>query len=172
MLTSVESSGREGRALDIAFRISIVLKGLDGGLELIGGVLLLVLSPTALNGIARVVFQRELLEDPHDFVANHVLTLTAGLHVSGTLFGAVYLLLHGLVKVILVWAVLKERLWAFPWMIVFLLAFIVFQCWQMILHFSLGLLLLTLFDVFVTWLTALEYRKRRRRMPGGSLASP
>jgi uncharacterized membrane protein len=156
------SADGNGRALDLTFRISIVLKGLDGALEVIGGVLLLLLTPTALNGIARVVFQHELIEDPTDFVATHVLHLTAGLSVSATLFGAAYLLLHGLVKVVLVWAVLRERLWAFPWMIAFLAAFIVYQSYEMILRFSVGLLLLTLFDVFVTWLTIVEYRKRRR----------
>jgi uncharacterized membrane protein len=153
---------RDGRALDITFRISIVLKGADGFIELIGGALLLFLSPTALNDIAQVVFQHELLQDPHDFIATHVLHLTAGLDESSTLFGAVYLMLHGLVKVVLVWAVLREKLWAFPWMIAFLLAFIAYQGYEMALHFTIGLLLLTIFDVFVTWLTALEYRKRRR----------
>jgi uncharacterized membrane protein len=34
--------------------------------------------------------------------------------------GAVYLLAHGLVKVILVAALLKNQLWAYPWTIAFL----------------------------------------------------
>ena len=33
------------------------------------------------------------------------------------LFGAVYLLTHGLVKVVLVVALLLNKLWAYPWMI-------------------------------------------------------
>jgi uncharacterized membrane protein len=160
--TDSARAARRGRALDVTFRISIILKGLDGAFELIAGVVLLFLSPSALQGIARVVFQQELSENPHAFVATSVLHLTSGLSTSATLFGAVYLLLHGLVKVLLVWAVLKEKLWAFPWMIVFLLAFIAYQGFEMTQHFTIGLLLLTVFDLFVTWLTVLEYRKRRR----------
>jgi uncharacterized membrane protein len=161
------SSNPPGTALDRTFRVSIVLKGLDGILEIIGGALLLVVSPSAINGVARVLTQHELGEDPKDFLATRLLEATGALTVSASLFGAFYLLAHGLVKVVLVVAVLRDKLWAYPWMIAFLLAFIVYQAYEMFAHFSLGLLLLTVFDVFVTWLTVLEYRKHRR-----SRASP
>jgi uncharacterized membrane protein len=90
------------------------------------------------------------------------LRLTSTLTVSSTLFGAAYLLVHGIAKVVLVWAVLRDRLWAYPWLIAFLLVFIGYQAYEMIVHFSLGLLLLTIMDGLIVWLTWLEYRKRRR----------
>ena len=40
-------------ALDKTFKIGLVLKGLDGVLEVIGGILLLFLSPQAIQHIAR-----------------------------------------------------------------------------------------------------------------------
>jgi uncharacterized membrane protein len=148
-------------ALDRIFKISLVLKGLDGVLELIGGILLLLVSPSQISALARFLTQHELAEDPHDFVANNLLHITSNLTVSASLFGAVYLLLHGAVKVVLVWAVLKDRLWAYPWMIGFLIVFIGYQIYQMAVAFSVALLLLTAFDAFIVWLTVLEYRKRR-----------
>ncbi|MCU1584997.1 MAG: hypothetical protein JWM49_1553 [Microbacteriaceae bacterium] len=147
--------------LDRTFRISLVLKGLDGLLELVGGILLLLVSPSQIGAIGRFLTQHELSEDPKDFVATHLVNLTSGLTVSASLFGAIYLLLHGAVKVVLVWAVLKDRLWAYPWMIGFLIVFIGYQIYQMAVTFSVGLLVLTAFDVFIVWLTLLEYRKRR-----------
>jgi uncharacterized membrane protein len=150
-------------ALDRIFRVSLVLKGLDGVLELVGGILLLLVSPSQISALARFLTQHELTEDPHDFVANNLLHLTSNLTVSASLFGAVYLLLHGAVKVVLVWAVLKDQLWAYPWMIGFLIVFIGYQIYQMAVTFSIALLLLTAFDVFIVWLTVLEYRKRRVR---------
>ncbi len=147
-------------ALDRTFRVSLVLKGLDGLLELVGGVLLLLVSPNQIGALARFLTQHELSEDPHDFIATQLLHLTSSLTVSASLFGAIYLLLHGLVKVVLVWAVLRDKLWAYPWMIAFLLVFIVYQIYQISVSFSLGLILLTAFDLFVVWLTWLEYRKR------------
>ena len=102
--------------LDKIFRVSLILKGLDGVLELVGGMLLLVLTPAQIGSALRLLTQHELSEDPRDLVANALVRLAGTLTVSATLFGAAYLLLHGTVKVILVWAVLRDKLWAYPWM--------------------------------------------------------
>jgi uncharacterized membrane protein len=77
------------------------------------------------------------------------------------LFGAAYLLSHGLVKIVLVAALLRNKLWAYPWMIVFLIAFIAYQVYRMTFAPSIGLVALTIFDAFVAWLTYREYRKQR-----------
>jgi len=82
---------------------------------------------------------------------------------SSVRFGAAYLISHGVVKIVLVTALLRNKLWAYPWMIAFLLAFIAYQVYRMTFAFSIGLLALTVFDVFVTWLTYLEYGKQRAR---------
>ena len=148
-------------ALDRTFRVSLILKGLDGVFELVGGILLLVVTSDQINAIVRLVTQHELSEDPKDFVANYLLHTAGGLTASTTLFGAIYLLLHGLAKVLLVTAVLLDKLWAYPWMVAFLIAFIVYQLYQIALSFSVGLTLLTAFDVFIVWLTVVEYRKHR-----------
>ncbi|TDW29806.1 DUF2127 domain-containing protein [Cryobacterium psychrophilum] len=149
--------------LDRTFRVSLILKGLDGVLELIGGVLLLVVAPEQLGAITRLLTQHEISEDPHDVIANSLLNLTADLSVSATLFGAAYLLLHGLVKVVLVWAVLRDQLWAYPWMIGFLLVFIAYQSYQIATAPSWGMILLTAFDIFIVWLTWREYGLHRTR---------
>jgi uncharacterized membrane protein len=149
--------------LDRIFWVSLTLKGLDGVLELVGGVLLLIVSPSQIGALGRILTQHELAEDPDDVIANAVLHFTGNLNISTSLFGAVYLLLHGLVKVVLVWAVLRDKLWAYPWMIAFLIAFIAYQSYRMIVGFSWGLLLLTLFDAFVVWITWREYGIHKAR---------
>lgn len=53
-------------------------------------------------------------EDPHDFIARHLLRSAGHLTHGTTLFAAVYLLSHGLAKVILVVAVLREHLGPTP----------------------------------------------------------
>lgn len=149
--------------LESTFRVSLVLKGLDGVLELVGGVLLLMMAPGQIGVIVRTLTQHELAEDPNDLIAGWLMHLAETMTVSVSLFGAFYLLLHGLVKIVLVWAVLKNKLWAYPWMIVFLLIFIVFQTYQLWGSFSWGLLLLTLFDLWITWLTWHEFRSHQSR---------
>ena len=149
-------------ALDRTFRISVGLKGLDGLLEIVGGVALLFIAPATLQSWARTLTAHELAQDRHDFIATHLLHSASQLSRSTTLFGAVYLLTHGIAKVVLVVAVLRNQLWAYPWMIALLGVFIAYQLYRLTVRFSVGLTLLTLFDIFVVWLTVLEYRKRRR----------
>jgi uncharacterized membrane protein len=71
------------------------------------------------------------------------------------------------VKVVLVWAVLRDRLWAYPWMIAFLGIFIVYQAYRIVVRITLGMVLLTLFDLVVVWLTVREYRRNRERVREG-----
>jgi uncharacterized membrane protein len=71
-------------------------------------------------------------------------------------------LLHGAVKVVLVVALLLNKLWAYPWMIVVLLIFIGYQLYRIALHPSAGLVALTVFDGLIVLLTWREYRRQRR----------
>ena len=150
--------------LDRVFDVSVTLKGVDGVLELIGGVLLFFLTQDRLNAIVAFLTQHELSEDPKDFLATHVVSYAHSLSASASLFLALYLLSHGIVKIVLVVALLQQRLWAYPWMIVFLGSFIVYQIYRLVLHLSVGLLALTVFDVFIVGLTIMEYRKHRARV--------
>ena len=119
-MTSTMRWFRPQSLLDQAFQIGIILKGLDGVLEVIGGLLLLVVSPATIDRVVTGLTQHELSEDPHDFLATHLLKTAHGLTGSAVLFGAAYLLSHGAVKIILVAALLKNELWAYPWTIAFL----------------------------------------------------
>lgn len=148
------------------FRVSVTLKGIDGLLEIVGGVLLLLLPASSINAIARILTQHELSQDPTDFIATHLRDGAASLTGSLTPFAALYLLVHGIVKAVLVVAVLRGRTGAYPWMIGFLVAFVFYQAYELILHLTIGLTLLTLFDLLIIWLTVHEYRLRRRQATG------
>jgi uncharacterized membrane protein len=150
-----------GDLLDQAFVIGIALKGLDGIFEVVGGLLLFIASPAAITSLARALTQHELSQDPHDFLATHLLHAAGGLTGGTVRFGGAYLLSHGLVKIVLVAALLRNKLWAYPWMIAFLLAFIGYQLYRITFAPSIGLVGLTAFDTVVTWLTWREYQKQR-----------
>ena len=151
---------RSPHLLDQTFEVGIILKGLDGVLEVTGGLLLLVVSPATIDRVVTSLTQHELSEDPHDLLATHLLRTAHGLTGSAVLFGAAYLLAHGVVKVVLVTALLKNQLWAYPWTIAFLGVFIVYQLYRLSLRASVGLTVLTIFDAFIAWLTYREYRKQ------------
>ena len=147
--------------LDRLFEIGIILKGLDGILESIGGLLLLTVSPATISRLTSRLTQHELSEDPHDFIANHLLHYAHGLTGSAVTFAAVYLLLHGVTKILLVIALLRNQMWAYPWMIAFLLIFIGYQLYRIALSPTIGLSALTAFDAFIVWLTWREWNKQK-----------
>ena len=148
--------------LDRLFEIGIIGKGLDGAAELLGGLLLLWASPDRIRHLAVVLTQGELSEDPHDLIAMRILHSADGLTGGAVRFGAIYLLAHGAVKVVLVIALLLDKFWAYPWMIGVLSLFIGYQLYRIALHPSAGLIALTIFDAVILALTAREYRRQRQ----------
>jgi uncharacterized membrane protein len=146
---------------DRVFEVGILLKGLDGLLEIAGGILLFFIKPEYLNSLALTLTQHELAEDPHDFLASHILHTTADLATGSLIFGAIYLLSHGLVKIVLVWEILHNRLWAYLGLIYLTIGFMIYQIYRWTYSHSLSLILLTVFDAVIVYLTVIEYRKRR-----------
>lgn len=139
------------------FAAGMWIKALDGALEMIGGLLLLVLSPAAIGRLVMALTQHELVEDPHDRVAT-ALRSAGHLSASAQLFGSVYLIAHGLIKIGVVAGVLRGYRWAYPIAIGFLGLFIAYQVYRLSYAFNAGLLALTLFDIGMVGLTWHEYR--------------
>jgi uncharacterized membrane protein len=146
---------------DKAFRIGLLFKGLNGLLECIGGIFLLVVRPEQINHWAQRLTEGELSRDSHDYIANHILKSAHDLTGASLLFGALYLLSHGAVKLVLVIEVLRGRLWAYVALIVVTALFIIYQVYKIADKFSLGLLLLTIFDFIIIYLTQKEYRRHK-----------
>jgi len=48
------------------FAVSVLIKGVDGVLETIGGILFMLVSPKALNSLVIFLTAHELSEDPDD----------------------------------------------------------------------------------------------------------
>lgn len=161
----------DGDSLDRTFVVGIVLKGLNGVLEVVGGVPLLVATPELIRAVIDRITRAELAEDPHDVVATWLThwSTSESLSQSGLRFAAAYLVAHGVVKLVLVRALLRDKLWAYPWMIGFLALFIGYQFWMIARQPTLWLIGLTVFDIGLTWLTVREWQ--RHREPGPAMAS-
>jgi uncharacterized membrane protein len=133
------------------FVLSVLAKGLHALIEIAGGLALYLFSAGA---IARWLDEI----DRHDWVARHF-------PASEQHFYAFYLLSHGLVKVVLVVFLLREKLWAYPASIAVFGLFIAYQLYRYSFTHDIGLILLSLFDVFVIYLAVHEYRLLRNHLP-------
>ncbi len=152
---------RRGRIAHILFDISVVTKGVDGALEILGGVLLSFLNPMQIHNVIRALTEHELSEDPRDLLATYLRNSTQHLSGAAQAFAATYLLWHGIVKLTLVAALLLRRRWAYPTAILAFLLFLVYQLYRYSHTGAPELLVLSILDVFVIGLTWLEYRRLR-----------
>ena len=96
------------------FQVSVLVKGAHALIECSGGLALALASTTSIAGLVNRLTQEELIEDPNDFVATHLLSLAQGFSVSSKNFYAFYLLSHGIVKLALVAGLLRNKMWAYP----------------------------------------------------------
>ena|SRR5690242_17255769 len=152
------------RRIHQIFELGVLLKGAHALIECIGGLALALVSTSAITGLVKSLTQDELIEDPNDVVGTHLLRLAQNFTVSSQHFYAFYLLSHGVIKAFLVVGLLRNKLWAYPASFVALGLFIVYQLYRFSYTHGVGLLVLTVFDVFVIWLIWHEYRLVRRHL--------
>jgi len=151
-----------GSYREALFKISIVLKGLDALLEIVGAIALWAIRPGMIVHVVGLLTQDEIAEDPKDLVANFLRREAHHLSLASEHFMAIYLLAHGIVKGLVVIALLREKLWAYPLAIAVFVGFIVYQIYRFTLTGGLGLIALSGFDLFVVWMVWLEYQALRK----------
>ncbi|MEJ2760894.1 MAG: DUF2127 domain-containing protein [Gammaproteobacteria bacterium] len=149
----------KSRIVHLFFNISILAKGVDGVFEILGGLLLLLVTPLHIHSILRILTMHELSEDPKDLIANYLLNSTQHLSAGTKNFAAIYLLWHGAVKAGLVAALLFRKRWAYPAAMAAFFLFLVYQLYRYSHTASPLLLVLSAVDVFIIILTWLEYRR-------------
>lgn len=160
---TMNRKSKNARLVHIGFELGLLIKGIDGLLEILGGVLLLYLNPARMSTAVRILTRHELSEDPRDLVANAMLRFSHSFSISAQSFGIFYLISHGVVKCALVFLLWKKKLWAYPLTILFLLLFIAYQIYRATIRPSAFLWLLTAFDAVMIVLTLMEYRNRKER---------
>ena len=140
------------------FIISILLKGLFALGEAAVGLTLLISPPGVLTLFIHFMFHNRLVADPNDPLATFALHQLHDFDMTRHTFVALYLMLHGLVKMGVVAGLYSERLWAFP---IGLTALGIFIAYQMERYFATHaplLLVISIFDAFIMVLAWREYQ--------------
>jgi uncharacterized membrane protein len=146
-----------------AFEIGIWFKGIDGTLEMFGGILFLVASPHAVNHFVVMLTQDELDGDSDDWIFYALRNAAHHLSGLGKLIAGAFLIGHGGVKFFLAIGILRGKLWCYPTAIIVLGTFILLQIGRMGFHFSWLMLFLTFIDIVIILLIWHEYRYVKRR---------
>ncbi len=149
------------RLLHRIFEIGILVKGVDGAAELMGGLLLMLLSPASIKGLIASLVKGELKEDPTDLVANLLVHNTATV-IHSRASASAFLILHGVTKLGLVAGLAANKLWSYPTALAVFASFTIYQIYQLANQYSLFLATITVLDVMVVVLILIEYRQVRR----------
>ena len=151
------------KGLHEAFVISIAIKGVFAALETILGVMLLFTG--SIVQFVLTLVEDHLIDDPTDFFGTHVQPFLNPSHDT-IVFGGLYLLSHGVVKLFLVAGLLRHKLWAYPASLVVFALFILYQMERWFTTHSIWLVVLTVIDLVVMWLIWHEYRQVLKRTAG------
>lgn len=163
MTRTHSSSPARRTVLDRVFAVGVIIKGIDGAVELIVGFALL-LAPNLIDaaldwiqGRARAGTSRA-----DELVATLVGHADAQLAGGGTGFLIAFLIAHGVIKLVLVYALLRRILKAYPWAIGILIAFLAYQVFALVTTPSVAQVLFSALDVVIIVLVWREYRELRR----------
>ncbi|HEY0804809.1 MAG TPA: DUF2127 domain-containing protein, partial [Pseudonocardiaceae bacterium] len=140
--------------------------------QFVGALLLMVIPPTLITGVANQIVTRDMLGDANGTLSAH-LAKAADQFTNGSTrwFAIIYLLAHGVIKLVLVWALLKKVLWMFPISVVVLAGFVVYEVWRATNTHSIALPIFAAIDVVIIALIIREYRKLRRERTATSVAT-
>jgi uncharacterized membrane protein len=141
------------------FLIGIFFKGLDGVLELLGGLVFLFLKHGTLLRYAQILFRHELAEDPRDIIANYLINLAAHVSRDTELFAAIFLLVHGVIKILIVTGLCLRKLWVYPLAELVLSLFVVYQVYRFSHTHSVLLILISVVDIFIILLIRTEHKR-------------
>lgn len=137
--------------------VGIVLKAINAFFE-IGIGILLVFFIGAQKFVAHLAAQ-ELIEDPTDPTAIFFQHLLQGVFIQSTLFISVYLIIHGIIKLLVVGGIVTKKSWAYPPAIIVLFILVGYELYRYaFVSHSLFLLIFMLLDLAFIWLITLEYK--------------
>jgi len=146
------------------FIVSICIKTLTGLAETASGFLLVFLSPAGLAAILNRLSRGEQLEIPQDYFFVYAHQYLNHLTMGTKDFAGLYILSHGIINLVLVTGLIKEKTWAYLVAIGVLISFMTYQLFRIALNHSLLLSVLTVFDAFFVVIIWHEYNYLTKKL--------
>lgn len=147
-----------GRWLHWAFEASLLIKGLLASAEGLGGLSLLFLPNAPIARLVDWMTRNEITQEPNEKVAQWVQHGMAAFTLETQHFYALYLCLHGGIKLAMVIGLARKIIWGYPAAIVILAGFVAYQLHHYFLSPSPVLLALSALDTLMIGLVWREFR--------------
>ena len=139
------------------FDIVVVLKGLNGLVEIASGATLLSIKAGTILEWVLWLTESEMLQDPHDYLASSLQKWALNFGHDAQVFAGLYLVTHGVIKLVLAILLYKERPWVFPLSLLLFTALVAFSLHHLLNHWSWPLTFFIAFDAFTIGVIAREW---------------
>lgn len=156
----MSKSSNQDFMINVGFYGGLILQGANALAEFIAGLVMLIVGHEWLNTLVLQIALPELKEDPDDPLMNYL--IIHGLNNSSFHSLAVFMLFHGLAKLIIIWLLWKNKMWAYPLAFVAFGIFITYEAHSFWQSQSLIMLLIVVLDLAIIAVIALKYRSLKR----------
>ncbi|MBI2743904.1 MAG: DUF2127 domain-containing protein [Chlamydiales bacterium] len=146
----------------LLFNLAIILKGIDGLLEFVGGLFFVFLKKQGVLDSISKVLHYNLFKISNESVLDFVDYMSQMLSTSTFIFISAILIGNGVVKMLVSVGLLLRKFLAFIVAIVFLMLLLVYQIVECFYTPSLVLDMFTLFEALVIYVIWREYRYLKR----------
>jgi uncharacterized membrane protein len=155
------NAARLARWLHQLFEASLVIKGLLAASEAVAGLGLWLTPNKSILLLVIWLTRNEIAQDPSDEMAIWFRHAAEAFPIQTQHFYALYLLAHGLLKLLMVGMLARRVLWAYPAAMAVLAGFVLYQMHQWTQSHSSVLFLLSGFDLFMIGLVWREFNEMR-----------
>lgn len=161
MSAGSKKSGSKRHALKAAFLGAVAIKGVDGLVETLAGIAVIILGTEGIHHLVIQLTAPELDLHPASKTIHLLRHGATNLEHSSSPFIVIWLLVHGVLKLALAIELLRGRSWIFPVAAVILSGFVAFMTYKLFVHYSPWLLAFALFDLITVVLVLNEWRSNR-----------
>lgn len=152
---------KEMKVVDVTFDILLIGKSIFAFFETLAGFALFFVTPAVLNSWIEHLTAGRF----HQHFITHALqqfghSYTADLQ----LFAAIYLIVHGGVKLFTLVLLWRRVLWAYPLSLIVFALFTVWQGYEWIAKHSLGMFFIVLLDILMIVLTWIEWQSLKDKL--------
>jgi uncharacterized membrane protein len=148
----------------LAYVVTIAVKGIDGGIELLLGLLIALAGPQRFYLWVLHLTTPDMDDSRHSALIQSIHHAVSGMAEGRDHFALFYLLVHGMLKLGLAMVLLRGGgRWIFPMGAAILTGFIVYMGFRLSEHWSGWLLAFALFDFFTLLLVLNEWRQPPRK---------
>jgi uncharacterized membrane protein len=148
---------REEKTIYELFKLSIIFKAVGSIAEMLAGITIALIPGSAVLHAALFITHGDVDGDVNDILARGVIGAAHWLSISNGWFIGGYLLLRGLIQLVLVLELLRNKLWAYPALLVVMSLLVVTQIYDIYFSHSIPTISLTIFDLVTMYLIWHEY---------------